>query len=227
MSERPFDPFSEFVVNPSQPIPPNPSGFLGSAGNEELGRWFETYRPRLEQIVAFRMDPSMRKRLDPSDVVQESFFHIARRIEEFARESPVPLFVWIRQRVLQTLIDLQRTHCRDKRSVHREARWPDPYSGQSTSYSIAAVLMDRLPSPSQVAIQAEEQARLQVALDSMNETDREVLALRHFEHLTNQEVADILGIGVTAASNRYVRAAAKLSEILQFDSWASRVDHDR
>jgi RNA polymerase sigma-70 factor (ECF subfamily) len=75
--------------------------------------------------------------------------------------------------------------------------------------------MDDLPSPSRVAMLAEEQERLQLALDSMHEIDREVLAMRHFEQLTNSEVAEVLGLSPTAASNRYVRAAARLSEILK------------
>ncbi len=49
----------------------------------------------------------------------------------------------------------------------------------------------------------------------MNETDREVLAMRHFEQLSNQEVAEMLGLSSTAASNRYVRAMIKLGEIMK------------
>ena len=58
------------------------------------------------------------------------------------------------------------------------------------------------------------QLRLQEALNSMDPTDREVLTLRHFEELSNSEVAEILGIKQTAASNRYVRALKRLKEIL-------------
>jgi len=76
-------------------------------------------------------------------------------------------------------------------------------------------LMDDLPSPSQAAMLVEEQEQLQLALESMNEIDREILAMRHFEQLTNREVAEVLGLSPTAASNRYVRAAARLSEILK------------
>ncbi len=52
-------------------------------------------------------------------------------------------------------------------------------------------------------------------LDEMNETDREVLALRHFEELTNKETAEVLGIEPKAASIRYVRALACLKEVLK------------
>jgi RNA polymerase sigma-70 factor (ECF subfamily) len=164
--------------------------------------------------------------LDPTDVVQESYFEIARRISEFVQSSPVPLFVWIRQRVLQTLIDMQRSHSREKRNVHRESRLPESPFGQTTSLSIARILMDDLPSPSQAAMLGEEQEQLREALEAMNETDREVLAMRHFEYLSNAEVAEVLGISPTAASNRYVRAAAKLSEILKMIP-SRRGPHDR
>ena len=55
---------------------------------------------------------------------------------------------------------------------------------------------------------------LREALDDMDEIDREVLALRHFEELTNNEVAQVLGIQKSAASNRYIRALKRLREVL-------------
>jgi RNA polymerase sigma-70 factor (ECF subfamily) len=67
-------------------------------------------------------------------------------------------------------------------------------------------------------MRGERLARLREALDSMDEIDREVLALRHFEELSNNEVAEILGIQKTAASNRYVRALKRLKQVLEADS---------
>ena len=93
------------------------------------------------------------------------------------------------------------------------------YDGLGDLY--ARFLIDELTSPSQAAVQAEEVRSLQEALNAMNETDREVLALRHFEQLTNNQVAEILGLSVTAASNRYLRAAARLGEILKHRSLGS------
>ena len=73
----------------------------------------------------------------------------------------------------------------------------------------------QLTSPSRALIRDEEIQQLHHVLSSMDEVDREVLALRHFEHLGNAEVAQALGLSVTAASNRYVRAMTRLGEILQ------------
>lgn len=181
---------------------------------EELTGFFESVRPRLEKIIRFRIDPAFQARLEPADVLQEAFFQIAKRFQELIDTPDIHPLVWLRQRVLQTLWDLQRTHGRDKRSVHREQSAPI-VDTTSSSITMARWLIDDITSPSQRLIKNEDQERLQRALESMTEMDREVLALRHFEYLTNLQAAQTLGISPTAASNRYIRAALRLSEILQ------------
>lgn len=69
-------------------------------------------------------------------------------------------------------------------------------------------------SPSLALRRSEFCEQLHHALDQMDSIDREVLALRHFEELTNQEVAEVLGIQQKAASIRYVRALRRLKAIL-------------
>jgi RNA polymerase sigma-70 factor (ECF subfamily) len=75
-------------------------------------------------------------------------------------------------------------------------------------------LLGNLTSPSEAAVRAEMTAAVEQALECMNPIDREVLALRHFEELTNTETAEVLGIEQKAASIRYVRALARLKAIL-------------
>jgi RNA polymerase sigma-70 factor (ECF subfamily) len=181
---------------------------------EELTVFFESVRPRLEKIVRFRLDPAFQARIDPADVLQESFLQIAKRYKELIETPELHPMVWLRQRVLQTLWDMQRAHGRDKRSVHREDSMP--LAGSSTtSITMARWLADDMTSPSQRVIKNEQQLQLEQALESMNEIDREILAMRHFEYLTNLQTAQALGITPTAASNRYVRAAIRLAEIMQ------------
>ena len=187
---------------------------LAQGGQEALADLLAIHQEKLERIVAFRLAPILRSRVDPADVLQEAYFEISRRIHEFIDGSPVSFFVWIRQKTIQTLIDIHRSHTREKRDAHREMPLASAPYGHTTSISIARFLLDDITSPSQAAVREEEIQQLQSALESMNETDREVIAMRHFEHLNNQQVAEVLGISPTAASNRYVRAAAKLSEIL-------------
>jgi RNA polymerase sigma-70 factor, ECF subfamily len=60
----------------------------------------------------------------------------------------------------------------------------------------------------------EVKIRLQEALNSMDPLDREILALRHFEQLTNLEAAQVLDIKDKTAGKRYLRAIKRLKEIL-------------
>ncbi len=188
---------------------------LREDGHTALASLFSTYHGRLEKIIRFRLDPRIRSRIDAVDVLQEAYLETSDRLQSFLESTDVSFFVWLRQQTLQTLVDVQRRQFRQKRDVNREIRFASTGTSDGTSLSIAQFLIDQLTSPSQVVVNAEEMQWLQEALNSMNGVDREILALRHFEQLTNNQVAEILGLTPTAASNRYLRAAARLSEILQ------------
>ena len=185
------------------------------AANSAFYEAFSLARPKLERIVEFRMHPRLRSRLDPSDVLQEAYLQMSKRVGETTQEMPVTLFVWMRQKTIQTLVDLQRAHFRDKRDVMKEKRDWSVENGQTSSLSIARYLIDDITSPSLAAARSEDLELLHQALDSMNEIDREVLAMRHFEQLSNAEVAEALDLTPTAASNRYIRAVTRLGEIIK------------
>ena len=188
---------------------------LVEGGQTALALLFSSYQNRLERIVSFRLDPRIRGRIDAADILQEAYLQASDRLHSFFESADVSFFVWLRQQTLQTLIDIHRREFRQKRDVNREIRFASTGTSDGTSLSIAQFLIDQLTSPSQLAVNAEELQWLQAALNSMHDVDREVLALRHFEQLGNSQVAEILGLTPTAASNRYLRAAARLSEIMQ------------
>ena len=106
----------------------------------------------------------------------------------------------------------------ERTPAQRDARRDVPLGGGgapfATSTSLALQLMGSLTSPSQAAMRAELHGRLEEAIERMDALDREVLALRHFEELTNAETAEVLGIQQKAASMRYMRALGRLKEIL-------------
>jgi RNA polymerase sigma-70 factor (ECF subfamily) len=117
--------------------------------------------------------------------------------------------------VMQTLVDLHRRHLGAKmRDGGREVAIEDIAYPEATSASMAIILVGHLTSPSQAAARAERVAVVRQAIETMDPVDREVLALRHFEELTNQETAEVLRIQPKAASIRYVRALRRLKAIL-------------
>lgn len=191
---------------------------VASGEEQALAEAFSLFRLRLRNVVLFRMDAKLRGRVDPDDILQESYLEAAKRQPHFAKalqtQPDASLFVWLRLVVTQTLVDTHRRHVgAQKRSAGREVAIHG--SPAATSASIADCLLGHLTSPSKAAIREELGEKLREAISTMSETDQEVIALRHFEELTNSEVAQILGIEVKAASIRYVRAIKKLKEVLQ------------
>src|SRR6516165_4868731 len=187
----------------------------GTGDPNALAELFARHRDQLRRMVRLRLDRRLQGRVDPSDVLQEAQVEILRRAAEYAADPRVPPFLWLRLITGQRLTALHRRHLGARmRNAGQEValhRGPIP---QATSASLAEMLLGRLTSPTQAAQRAEVRVMLQEALNGMDPLDREVLTLRHFEELSNAEVAQVLGLSKTAASNRYIRALERLREIL-------------
>lgn len=166
-------------------------------------------------MIKLRLDRRLRGRIDPSDVIQEAYLEVSRRLAEYLRDPSMPFFLWLRLMTGQKLALMHRRHLGvQARDAGREVSLYRGALPEATSAALAAQLIGKQTSPSHAAARVELKIRLQEALNSMEELDREVLALRHFEQLTNVETARALGISETAACNRYVRALERLKTIL-------------
>jgi len=177
-----------------------------------------SFQERLAQIVAFRMDPRLRRRIDAADVVQEAFIAAAERRAAFFQQTAQPLFLWLRWIVGNTLLDLHRHHFGAKRrDVRREVssdRRSNEADDDNTRDALVTQLTCGFTGPATAAGRAELKARLDEALGQMEPMDREVLDLRHYEQLTSAEAAQVLGIQERAAAKRYLRALERLREVL-------------
>lgn len=178
---------------------------------QAMAALFLAHRERLRGMVQLRMDWRLRRRVDPSDVLQEAYLDYARRFKRYCENQPLPIYLWLRQLTAQRLIDVHRRHLGARmRDVSMEASiWKRPLPPVSSN-SLASHLLGQNTSPSRAAQRAEDQVRVQQALDRLKPMDREMIALRHFEMLSNEEIALTLGLSKTAASNRYVRALQRL-----------------
>lgn len=193
---------------------------LKKEGQSALGEVFSDHRTSLERIVQYRLDPRIRGRIDPADVLQEAYIEISRRLDEYLAKPAVSPLIWMRQITLQILIDLHRRNFRDKRSPLFETRTGGFSSPDESALLDSPWLVGTNTSPSRFVARAEEAVLVQNALSQLNEVDREILTLRHFELLSNQQAAEVLSISKTAASNRYVRAVARFGLVIK-DSMAS------
>lgn len=199
-----------------------------AAGDESvLGDLFALHRDRLWRMVNFRLDRRLTGRIDADDILQEAYVEAVRRISHFVHNGQ-SFYVWLRMVVMQTMVDLHRHHLgAQKRDIRREQTKRPAYP-EATSVSLIRHLVGEVSTPSQVAAKAESLRQLEEALRQMDPIDQEVLVLRHFEELTNTEISELLGIEQKAASIRYVRAIARLRNVLAglpgfFDGMQSKI----
>lgn len=187
-----------------------------AAGDESAMReLFDRYRDRLARMVRLRMNRRLQGRLDDSDVLQEAYLELCKKLNDYLADPRIPFFLWLRHMVGLKLTELHRHHLGTQRrdagmevSLHRGG-FPE-----ANSVSLAAQLLGKLTSPSQNAIKAEMRIMIQEALNSMDPIDREVLALKHFEQLSTAEIASVLGMSKAGAGSRYLRAIKRLREIV-------------
>lgn len=184
---------------------------LREGGESAVAELFGRYRDKLQRMIALRLDSRIVGKVDEDDILQEAFLESARRIQDYLGQPAVPFFIWLRQITRQVLIDTHRRYMDARmRDVSREVSLEGGGTSDTSSSGLLARLADSLTSPSQCAVRAEAIAELRRALDRLEAIDREVLVLRHLEELSNQEIAQVLGIDKYAASKRYLRALERL-----------------
>ena len=182
---------------------------------EAVNNYFQGCRAKLRRMVEFRLDRRLQGRIDASDVLQDAFLEASQRFEEYRRQPPMPVFLWLRFLVAQRLTTLHRRHLGvQARDASLEVSLSSGPLPAACSAALAAQLLGSFTSPSAAAVRAERAARLQEALNAMDPIDREVLSLRHFEQLSRAETAQVLAITESAAGKRYLRAVQRLKKLL-------------
>lgn len=184
---------------------------VSQGDRQALGVLFSNHRERLRRMVTFRLDHRLRGRLDPDDVLQEAYLDAERRMQHY--DPSESIFVWLRMVTTQTLATVHRRHFGAQiRNANREVTLHG--TPMATSIAIADRFLGQLTSPSQAAMRKELASQLETALADLSPVDQDVLAMRHFEDLTNKEIAEVLDIEQNAASIRYVRAIERLKSVL-------------
>jgi RNA polymerase sigma-70 factor (ECF subfamily) len=187
----------------------------GAGDREAWGDLLAKHRERLRRMVALRMDHRLQGRIDASDVIQEAYIDASRCLGDYLQNPVLPFYLWLRYLTGIRLAKLHRHHLGTQmRNAGREISLYRGTTPETSSAALAAQLMGRDSRPSEAAMRAELKLRLQEALNRMDPLDREALALRHFEQLSNAEAAQVMGIKEAAAGKRYIRALERLREIL-------------
>jgi RNA polymerase sigma-70 factor (ECF subfamily) len=178
-------------------------------------RLLERHREALRRMVGLRMDRALQRRVDASDIVQDVLVEANRRLTEYLQSTGMPFSLWLRHLARDRMIDAHRRHHAARRNVEREQPLDGRERNDQSAFDLAALVRDRELTPAAAATHHELEIRFQEAIETLEDNDREVVLMRHFEQLSNKDVAEALQISESAAGMRYLRAMRRLRALLQ------------
>jgi len=188
-----------------------------------VNRLMERFREGVHRVVRMRLDQKIQGRIDVSDIVQEVFVEANRRLQDYLKNPSMPFHLWLRHIARDRIIDAHRRHrVSAKRSVDRERPLVARGGVDRSTLEFAAQLCDQQLTPAAAATRRELARRVEHAITQLADQDAEIIFMRHYEQLSNQEVALTLQITEPAASMRYLRAVRRLRAALLDDSSDSR-----
>lgn len=183
-------------------------------GNPEaLGKLLELYRNYLRLIATTEAGKRLRLRVDPSDVVQETFLEAYRDFPQFCGTTEAELVAWLRRILVRNLVDQARHHQARGRDVRRQESLEALL--ERSSAVLHSALAASISSPSAQAIQRERAVVLADALAELPDDYRKVIVLRNLFHLKFDEVAERMGRAPVAVRVLWTRALEKLRHILE------------
>ncbi len=180
---------------------------------EEL---MDRHRNSLRRMIQLRLDQRLMQRMDVSDVIQDVLIEANRRLSDYLKNPVIPFHLWIRQIAKDRIIDAHRRHrVSAKRSIDREQPQPGKGPFDQSTIELANQFRDQALTPAAAATQRELASQIESAVQMLRDNDREIILMRHYEQLDNQEIAQSLGLTEPAASMRYLRALKRLREIIE------------
>lgn len=172
---------------------------------------FDRHRNAIRRMIDLRMDRVLERRVDASDIVQDVLIEANRRLANYLQDPVMPFHLWLRQMAKDRLIDAHRRHrVAARRSMDREQPLAAATKDEGSVLDLAGQLSDGQLTPAAAATWHELQRRFREACGQLDPQDQEIIMMRHFEKLSNSEVAEALGLSAQAASMRHLRAMRRL-----------------
>jgi len=183
--------------------------------SQAVNTLIERHREAVRRLVRMRMDQAIAQRVDASDVVQDVMFEASRRLEDYIKNPVMPFHLWLRQLAKDRIIDMHRRHrAAQRRSVDREQPIASIGDDDRSTADLAQLLQDAELTPAAASVRREMEQHFLEAVNQLDDSDREIIMMRHFEHFTSAEAAQALDLSSAAAGMRYLRAIRRLREML-------------
>lgn len=176
-----------------------------------LGDAIEQYRERLLAIISCHASERLKRQMSLEDILQEAYIEAYKRLDYLNDKPEISLLVKLRNIVIQTIIDRERYYGAEKRNPNKEVY---DYLDDSQT-NLLNNLADSITSPSKGMLRKERAIIVRQIIDNMQQQDKDIITMRHFEMLSNKDCAEILNITPNAATMRYIHAIQRLKELLE------------
>src|SRR5690348_4655865 len=184
------------------------------SSNSPDPQWeLERYRNYLRLLARLQLDPRLRGKLDPSDLVQQTLLQAHQMQGQFRGTTEAEQAAWLRQILVRTMANAVRDLGRLKRDVGRERSLEAAI--EESSLRLEAWLASEQSSPSVRAEKNEQLLRLAEALEQLPEAQREAVELHHLRGLSLAELAGQLGRSEGAVAGLLHRGIKRLRKLLQ------------
>lgn len=176
------------------------------------GLCLDQFRPYLSVLARIYWGRKYRRRLDTSDIVQQTLLRAHQAWATFRGQEAAELTAWLRRILSSTIANAAREHAAAVRDIAREQ--PDDAGIEASSLRLTGLLADPGESPSGRAMEVERSVRLARALSDLPEPQREAVLLRYCSGLGIGEVAAELGRSSAGVASLLRRGLARLREQL-------------
>lgn len=179
-----------------------------------LAKLLACHHPVLAARAAARLDPALRARLSPEDILQDVYCRVFQHISAFEQRGADAFLSWLTTILDHSLVDADRTAHRARRNVAREAA-PLPPAGSFAG--LLTQLYSKSNTPSRILRQEEAIGALLTCLAQLNAAQRQVIELRYFRGLALAETARCTGrseAGVVALTQRALKSLRKAMDRL-------------
>jgi RNA polymerase sigma-70 factor (ECF subfamily) len=207
----------------SGPAPPSSAGsariadLMSSArrNGQQLGPLLQLYRNYLTILATAQLDARLRRRVSPSDLVQEAMLGAYRDFGQFRGQSERELLAWLRQILIHCLHHAYETHIRaERRDIRREISLDEMDRALDRSaVRLADVLAHNGNSPSTAASAREKSVEVADRLAQLRPDYRDVIVLRNLQGLTFEEIAERMDRKSGAVRMLWLRAIDKFRQL--------------
>jgi len=181
--------------------------------SESASRPVEAYRDYLHLLARLQLDPRLRGKVDPSDVVQLTLIKAHQNQDQFRGGTSGEQAGWLRRILANTMIDTARKYRREIALEHNLEQRLDESSAR-----LDAWLAADQSSPSAALDHQERLVHLASALAQLPEEQRAAVELHHLRDASVAEVAEALGKTEASVAGLLRRGLKRLRELLQDNS---------